>query len=100
MEENTKNKQLMNLDEDQLQAITGGTGGRPPAFHKVPENYDEHWLLGEHQQQAEQALKDAENFKIAGNKGKADKAFGEATKHYDMMKHIYTNMTKNNITKS
>ena len=27
MEENTKNKQLINLDEDQLQAITGGTGG-------------------------------------------------------------------------
>ena len=27
MEENTKNKQLINLDEDQLQAITGSTGG-------------------------------------------------------------------------
>ena len=100
MEENTKNKQLINLDEDQLQAITGGTVGRPPAFHNVPETYDEHWLLQEHQSQAAQALKDAENFKIAGNKGEADKAFGEATKHYDMMKHIYTNMTKNNITKS
>jgi hypothetical protein len=94
MEENTKNKQLINLDEDQLQAITGGTGGRPSKFFNVPETPGVQTLLDQHQREAQQALSDAENFRIAGDKKKADKAFGEAKMHYDMMTHIYNNRTK------
>jgi hypothetical protein len=95
MEENTKNEQPMDLDEEQLQTITGGTGGRIQNFNhapKDPNQYDAHMLIKQHEREAKQALNDAESFGIAGFKKEADKSFKDAKMHYDMIAHIYNNI--------
>jgi hypothetical protein len=95
MEENTKNEQPIGLDEEQLQAITGGTGGRVSNFYHAPKDpgqYDAHMLIKQHEREAKQALNDAENQLIARNKGEATKLFKEAKMHYDMITHITYNI--------
>jgi hypothetical protein len=97
MEENAKNEQIVKLNEEQLQAITGGTGGRVSNFYhapKDPDQYDEHMLIAQHKKEAEQALSDAYNYRIAGSKKEANKSLKDAAMHYDMIRHIDNNMRK------
>ncbi len=94
MEGNTKIEQNLKLNEEQLQDITGGTGGRIQNFGGIPKTYDEHMLIKQHTWEAEQALSDAYNYRIAGSKKEANKSIKDAAMHYDMIRHIYNNVKK------
>ena|SRR5689334_7087041 len=94
MEEDTKTEQSLNLNEDQLQTITGGTGGRVNTYFSVKDaaNLDEKGLIKQHKREGDQAMSDAESLLIAGRKVKAVKSYKEATMHYNMITHISNNL--------
>ena len=55
MKEHTKSEQIVNLDEEQIHAVTGGTGDRIQNFVRIPRTYDENMLLAQHEKEARQA---------------------------------------------
>ena len=92
MKEHTKSEQIVNLDEEQIHAVTGGTGGRIQNFVRIPRTYDENMLLAQHEKEARQAWSDAEHYLIAGSEKQARASFNDAHMHYNMITHINNNL--------
>lgn len=75
MEENTQNEQVINLDEEQLQAVTGGFGG-----FVLPQG-DAVF----HHQNAQSWIKLADRERQNGNHDLANEFAGRASQHLDAL---------------
>ena len=74
MEENTNNEQIMNLDEEQLQAVTGGFGYVMPQGNAVF-----------HHQNAQSWINLADREHRNGNHDLANEFAGRASQHLDAL---------------
>ncbi len=88
MEEDTKTEQSLDVGEEQLQAITGGTGGRYIVAHAADHVNPVAVALEKHAYEAKQALNSAEFARLAGNKKGVNSAIKEANQHFEMISRL------------